>query len=688
MTTAPVPEWPHIEAVARPDGTGELTIDGASYPIQAPTIEEARLAILARIVDTAAELQRPVRVLASEPDGQWPLIVHPDGRIRADDSRAAGSAPAASASSAFAPPPAGTGEPATPEPPVTGAEPAVDEPDGEPWARAARQAQATPISTVPLGTSEPAGLGQPPVSGLPDEETVARAPAELVDSAPFVEVPDEETVVRARGELVDSAPLLEVPDEETVVRARGELVDSAPLLEVPDEETAVRAHGEIVNAAPFVDSASFVDSAPFVEPSFVEPPDVDTVVRTHGEAVEATPAPAEPAEPRRRRTVLLTAAVAGGVVLVAAGVIGVIALTGLDAEPEPTASAVPGAGASLPVRAPVGYDETAVWSVPVGSEPQILLVPDGGVLAAPVGDDKITVLDRATGATTWEGRDPVEGLHVSQVGAAPVLVADSPGALHTWPLDTVEPAGVAPTTIELGSDEAEVTYNGSAPLIVLPDQAVALLDAKGANPVRRDVPDGATPVVATAEHVIAVGPGAWWTITADADPVRKNLPKPKQAVGDPTAAIAVGGNQLAVVWGTEDPAKDVVALVGLNRNAIRATGLIRSSAFPPDAEPLRDRAGSARTIGPVLLDVGAKPVIADLGDIEPEAVIGRTVHGTSKGKPAVATWSPDGVKLKVAEGSGETAPIAALTKKLAFVVVSKADETFLYALPRTEGKKP
>ena len=85
MTTVPVPEWPRIEAVARPDGTGELTIDGISYPVQASTVEEARLTILARIADTAAELQRPVRVLASEPDGQWPLIVHPDGRVQADD---------------------------------------------------------------------------------------------------------------------------------------------------------------------------------------------------------------------------------------------------------------------------------------------------------------------------------------------------------------------------------------------------------------------------------------------------------------------------------------------------------------------------------------------------------------------------------------------------------------------------
>ncbi|MFC8798098.1 hypothetical protein ACFT2C_10245 [Promicromonospora sp. NPDC057138] len=591
MTTESVPVWPRIEAVTRSDGTGELTIDGTSHPIQAPTIEEARQTILTRIADTAAELRRPVRALASGPDGQWPLMVHPDGRVEDDDSRPAWAiGPIAPSPSAPAPETASKtaskDEAATPEPPVTGAaDPAVEKPDSGPWARAARQAQARATSTQPGLATGPAPVDLPTLLGLPEE---------------------------------------------------------------------------------------------------------DTVVRVHREAIDTTPAPAQSAAPGRRRIVPLTLAVAGAVVLVAAGTVAVIALTGNGPGPGPTDSAVarPGAGANLPVQAPAGYGQTAVWSVPVGSEPQVLITPDGGVLAAPVGDETITVFDAAEGTAIWEGRDPVEGLHLSRVGDRPVLAADSPGTLHVWPLDTTDPAGVAPTTIELGSDQAEVTYDGTAPLIVLPDQAVALLEEKSATPVRRDVPVGATPVAATPEHVIAVGPGSWWTITADADPVRHDLPEPKQAVGDPTAAIVVGGNQLAVVWHTADSAEDVLALVGLDRNVIRATSLIRSSAIPPDAEPLRDRAGSTRTIGPVLVDVGPKPVLADLGDITPEAVIGRTVYGTSKSKPAVATWSPDGVDLEASESTGETAPIAALTEDVAFVVASEGDETLLYALPRIGETRP
>ncbi|MEV0953719.1 hypothetical protein [Promicromonospora sp. NPDC050249] len=682
MTTAPVPEWPRVEAVARPDGTGELTIDGTSHSIQAVTIEEARLAILSRIADTAAELQRPVRVLASEPDGQWSLIVHPDGRVQADDGSPASPAPTAPSPSVFAPGAAGTGGAATPGLPATGPaeaaveepgveEPAVEKPDTDAWARAARQAQATPMSTGPQEITDSAPVDRPASRELPDDDTVVRAHGELVDAAPF-ELPDDQTVTRARGEaVVDAAPLLEIPDEVTAVRAHGEVLAGAPVFELPDDLKLVRAPGEPVAAAPFL-----------------EPPEVDTVVRTHGEAVDDAPAPAEPAAPRRRRPALLAVAVAGAVVLVAAGTFAVVALTGNLPGPGPTApvDALPGAGATLPAQAPPGFDRTALWSVPVGDEPQILLTPDGGVLAAAAGEDTFTIYDRATGTTTWKGKDPVDGLRLSQIGGEPVLAADSPGALHVWPLGAPETAGVAPTAIDLGSDQAEVTYGGPAPLIVLPDQGVALLDKESAT-VTLEMPDGATPVAATPQHVIAVGPGVWWTISPDADPVRKNLPRPKQAVGDPTAAIAVGSNQLAVVWQTKDSAKDVLALVGLNRNTIRASGLIRSSAFPPEAEPLRDRAGSSRTIGPVLVDVGPKPVVADLGDLTPEAVVGRTVYGTSQSKPAVAVVGPDGVKLKVAETPGEAAPVAAVTKNIAFVVAPQGDETILYALPRAEAKK-
>jgi len=81
-----VPTWPRIEALTRPDGTGELTVNGTSHPIQTANAQEARAEIIRRVVDTAAKINRPVRVATTGPDGSWPIIVHPDGTIEADAS--------------------------------------------------------------------------------------------------------------------------------------------------------------------------------------------------------------------------------------------------------------------------------------------------------------------------------------------------------------------------------------------------------------------------------------------------------------------------------------------------------------------------------------------------------------------------------------------------------------------------
>lgn len=82
--TETVPAWPKIDALTREDGSGEVTINGTSHPIETSSVDEARSAILARVTDTAAKMQRPVRVTTTGPDGAWPLIVHPDGTVEPD----------------------------------------------------------------------------------------------------------------------------------------------------------------------------------------------------------------------------------------------------------------------------------------------------------------------------------------------------------------------------------------------------------------------------------------------------------------------------------------------------------------------------------------------------------------------------------------------------------------------------
>lgn len=82
-----VPTWPRITAAIRPDGSGEVTINGTSRPIETTDVEEARAKILVTVTELAQKVRRPVRVVATGPDGRYFLIVHPDGRTTADTSR-------------------------------------------------------------------------------------------------------------------------------------------------------------------------------------------------------------------------------------------------------------------------------------------------------------------------------------------------------------------------------------------------------------------------------------------------------------------------------------------------------------------------------------------------------------------------------------------------------------------------
>ncbi len=93
-TSATVPTWPHIEAVTRADGSGEVTINGTSRPIATTDVVDARAAIIAVVTETAEKMARPVRVTTTGPDGRWPLIVHPDGTVDDDPDSPSSTPPA------------------------------------------------------------------------------------------------------------------------------------------------------------------------------------------------------------------------------------------------------------------------------------------------------------------------------------------------------------------------------------------------------------------------------------------------------------------------------------------------------------------------------------------------------------------------------------------------------------------
>lgn len=75
MTTA------HVDLLS--GGTGSLTIDGTLRALRAPDLDTARDRARQIIAERAAELDRPITTTASEPDGTWTVVIHPDGAITA-----------------------------------------------------------------------------------------------------------------------------------------------------------------------------------------------------------------------------------------------------------------------------------------------------------------------------------------------------------------------------------------------------------------------------------------------------------------------------------------------------------------------------------------------------------------------------------------------------------------------------
>lgn len=89
MSTAPA-EWPKVEAIIKEDGTGEVRIGGTIHPIQTADLSAARAAAVEIVAGAAAKLGRNLRAAMSDPEGEWPLIIHPDGTVEeADPNHAA-----------------------------------------------------------------------------------------------------------------------------------------------------------------------------------------------------------------------------------------------------------------------------------------------------------------------------------------------------------------------------------------------------------------------------------------------------------------------------------------------------------------------------------------------------------------------------------------------------------------------
>ena len=76
--------WPRVQGTINEDGTGEVTISGSVHPVSTDSLDDARTAIVGLVAETARKLGRDVRATMTDPDGQWPLVIHGDGTVESD----------------------------------------------------------------------------------------------------------------------------------------------------------------------------------------------------------------------------------------------------------------------------------------------------------------------------------------------------------------------------------------------------------------------------------------------------------------------------------------------------------------------------------------------------------------------------------------------------------------------------
>lgn len=74
-------EQPYALATIRGDGSAEITIQGRTQELGAPTVEQARASVVSYLAHRARPLGVPIHVVVDDPEGQFVLVVNPDGSL-------------------------------------------------------------------------------------------------------------------------------------------------------------------------------------------------------------------------------------------------------------------------------------------------------------------------------------------------------------------------------------------------------------------------------------------------------------------------------------------------------------------------------------------------------------------------------------------------------------------------------
>lgn len=342
-----------------------------------------------------------------------------------------------------------------------------------------------------------------------------------------------------------------------------------------------------------------------------------------------------------------------------------------QATPAPVAQPGP---TELPVLPPDGWSTHAAWAVPSASSPKTRVLPLEGRVLAVAASGELTAFDAATGIAVWHtelpGGNAVAGPVRTLVDGVESVAVVTTRHLLWWPADELAPGVVS--RVEL-PERAEVTFSGASPLVTLPDQHAAVIDAGQLSD--RVIPAGATGIRADGRTVTALdGRGRLWRISGPAPRVPDptvTLRAPRR--GQEPTLLGVAGDYLVIGWRSRsgvDADLAVTTSVGQAVASRRVPGL-------------GDRTWHAdhhtATVAGHLIEFRSLRITAITDSAWRTAtVVNGVPYGTSRG--VSATLNSDGEPEAAVEP--DAVPPAGVDAHHAYVLAEAGDRRVLYALER------
>ncbi|TDQ49999.1 hypothetical protein [Actinorugispora endophytica] len=338
-----------------------------------------------------------------------------------------------------------------------------------------------------------------------------------------------------------------------------------------------------------------------------------------------TPPPSRPRKAPKPRgggsgrlPVVITAVVLAVVLVAVVGIIVVRFMPDSTAAQEETGTEVE----TVPFDArpaPAGFSDEAIWRIPLSEGTRPAVADDGSRVAVIGADGKLAVIG-ADGRRTWEADLPLpvgdlqgplrfaaaeDGFHVVAVGSA---------GLWIWPVE-----GGEPQDYEL-SEDAQVTFGGSGPLVTTEDGASLPVDGEL---VPVEAPDDTGAMLAHQSTVLmASANDAWFWAPAEGEPDRVAPAEPENA-GDLDRVITASENHVVVRWESEEDDRVILAVHDADDGSVFSSTVIAAGEL---ADARWIEGPDVAAYGPIVVDLGSGENRV-LPGFSPLSAAGGTLYG-------------------------------------------------------------